>query len=92
MYTLVFFYNVLFLFKKYHSSCFLPSDQSSVKVSRRSRRSRDSLLDDEIMQELHSDRLSDVPSDCEGDKNSNDDDEVDDLDPQLHRKAEKGRG
>jgi hypothetical protein len=48
------------------------------------------LLDDEIIQELHADRLSDSPSDCESDKSS-----VmmmmmttTILDPQRHRKAE----
>jgi hypothetical protein len=43
-------------------------------------RRRESLLDDEIMQELHSDRLSVVPSDCASDKSGNDDDD-DDLGP-----------
>jgi hypothetical protein len=38
------------------------------------RRGRESLLDYEIMQELHADRLSDAPTDCESDKRSNDDD------------------
>jgi hypothetical protein len=33
------------------------------------------LLDDEIMQELHVAWLSDVRSDCESEKNSNNDDE-----------------
>jgi hypothetical protein len=33
-----------------------------------------SLLDNEIMQELHPDPLSDAPSDCESDKSSYDDD------------------
>jgi hypothetical protein len=36
-----------------------------------------SLLDYEIVQELHADRLSDAPSDCEGDKSSNNDDDDD---------------
>jgi hypothetical protein len=56
--------------------------------------SRESLLDDDIMEELHEDRLSGAPSDCDSDKvimmmmmtmTMN-------LDPQRHRKAEKGRG
>jgi hypothetical protein len=46
------------------------------------------------MQELHADRLSDAPSDYEGDKSSDDDDDDDVmiLDPRRHRKAERGRG
>jgi hypothetical protein len=58
------------------------------------RRKRQSLLDDEIMQELHSDRLPDAPSGCESDKSGDDDDDDDDDDfgPKLHRKAEKWRG
>jgi hypothetical protein len=38
------------------------------------RHSRESLLDDEIMQELRVDRLSGAQSDCESDKCSYDDD------------------
>jgi hypothetical protein len=53
------------------------------------RRRRESLLDDEIMQDLHVDRLPGAPSDCESDKSSTDDD--DDFGPQRHRKAKKGR-
>jgi hypothetical protein len=42
------------------------------------RRGRESLLDDDIMQELHVDQLSDAPSGCESDKSSNyDEDDVD---------------
>jgi hypothetical protein len=40
---------------------------------------RESLLDDKIMQELHPDPLSDVPSDCESDRSSNGDDDDDDF-------------
>jgi hypothetical protein len=36
------------------------------------RRNKESSQDDEIMQELRADRLSDTPSDCESDKSSND--------------------
>jgi hypothetical protein len=41
------------------------------------RSSRESLLDDKIMKELHAEWLSDVPSDCECDKSSNDVDDDD---------------
>jgi hypothetical protein len=56
------------------------------------RRNRDSLLDDEIVQQLHADRLSDVPSDCESDKSSNDDDDDDDGDDDFEpSESQKGR-
>jgi hypothetical protein len=42
------------------------------------------------MQELHADRLSDAPSDCESDKNSNDDND-NDFGPSTSQ-AEKGSG
>jgi hypothetical protein len=51
------------------------------------RHSRVSLLYDEIMQELHTDWLSDAPSDCESDKSSNDDHD-DDF---LPSSSQKGR-
>jgi hypothetical protein len=54
--------------------------------------SRRSSLDDEIVQELHADRLSDVLSDCESDKVVMTMMTTMILDPQRHRKAEKGRG
>jgi hypothetical protein len=36
------------------------------------RRSSEGFLDDEMMQELHADRLSGSPSDCESDTSSDD--------------------
>jgi hypothetical protein len=42
------------------------------------RRNRESLLDDETMQELRSDQLSGASNDCESDKSNNDDDDDDD--------------
>jgi hypothetical protein len=53
------------------------------------RRSRENLLDDEIMQELYPDRLSDVPSDCESHTNSNGDDDDDDFGPSASQKGRK---
>jgi hypothetical protein len=41
------------------------------------RRRSESFLDNEIMQDLHADWLSVVPSDCESDKSSNDHDNDD---------------
>jgi hypothetical protein len=52
------------------------------------RRSRKSLLECEIMQELHADRLSRARSDCESDKSSNDDD-GDDFGPSASQKGRK---
>jgi hypothetical protein len=49
------------------------------------------VLEDEIMQELHSDRLSDTPSDCESDKSDHDDDD-DDFGPSASKKGRKKRG
>jgi hypothetical protein len=54
-------------------------------------RSKESLLDDEIIQELHADQLSDAPSDCEGDKILMITTTMMILGPQRHRKAGKGR-
>jgi hypothetical protein len=59
------------------------------------RRSREGLLDDEIVQELHADQFSVAPSDCESDKSSDDDDDDDgdgndDFGPSTAQKAEKG--
>jgi hypothetical protein len=42
---------------------------------------KESLLYDEIMQELRSDRFSEAQSDCESDKSSSDDDDDDDFGP-----------
>jgi hypothetical protein len=53
------------------------------------RHCRESLPDDGIMQDLHVDQLSDVPSDCESDKNSNDDDD-DDFGSSTSQKSRKG--
>jgi hypothetical protein len=54
------------------------------------RRGRKTLLDDEIMQEIHADPLSDAPSGCESDKISNDgDDEDDDFGPSTSQKGRK---
>jgi hypothetical protein len=50
--------------------------------------SRESLLDDEIIQELHADLLSDAPSDCESDKSSNNDDD-DEFGPSTSQKGRK---
>jgi hypothetical protein len=49
---------------------------------------KESLQDDEIMQELRADLLSDIQSDCESDKRSNDDDGGDDL---VTSTSQKGR-
>jgi hypothetical protein len=51
------------------------------------RRSRESLLDGEVVQEFHADRLSDAPSDCESDTSSNDDE--DDFGPSTSQKGRK---
>jgi hypothetical protein len=56
------------------------------------RRSRESLLDDEITQELHGDRLLDAPSDCESVKSGNVMMTTMSLGPRRHRKAGNGRG
>jgi hypothetical protein len=53
------------------------------------RRSRESLLEVEIMQELHADRLSDAPSDCECDESNDDDDDDDDFGPSTSQKGRK---
>jgi hypothetical protein len=53
------------------------------------RRDRESLLDDEITQELRADRLSDDPCDCERDTFNDDDD--DDF-GHATSQAENGRG
>jgi hypothetical protein len=53
---------------------------------------RESFLDDEFIQDLHADRLSDAPSDCESDKIVLLMMTMMILDPQRHRKAEKCRG
>jgi hypothetical protein len=50
--------------------------------------SRESLLNDEIIQELRADRLSDAPSDCESDKSSNDYDD-DEFGPSTSQKGRK---
>jgi hypothetical protein len=47
--------------------------------------SAESLLDDEIRQELHADQLLYAPSDCESDKSSNDDDSDVDFRPSTSR-------
>jgi hypothetical protein len=53
------------------------------------RGSKESLLDDEIMQELNADLLLGAPSDCESDENRyDDDDDDDDFGPAA---AQKGR-
>jgi hypothetical protein len=81
----------LFTFKIYQEhqellgvSGFFGPCESSFKVSRCNKRS---LLDDEIMQELQLDRLSDAPSDFESDKNIND--EVDVFGPSMSQKARR---
>jgi hypothetical protein len=71
------FYSVLFPFKNIVVLAFLPSVSSSYKMARHS---RNSLQDNEVVQELHADQLSDAPSDCESDKSSDDDDDDDDDD------------
>jgi hypothetical protein len=89
MYTLVFFYSVLLFFLNVVVLAFLLSAQSSFKMARLG---RESLLDDEIMQELRADRLSGVRSDCESDKCSCDDDDDDDDDNDFgHSASQKGR-
>lgn len=52
-------------------------------------RNKESLLDDEIMRELHADRLSDSASDCENDKSSEDGggDDDDDFGPSASQKC-----
>jgi hypothetical protein len=55
-------------------------------------RGMESLLEDEIVQELHANRLSDVLSDCESDKSSNVDDADYDFGPSASQKGRKGRG
>jgi hypothetical protein len=50
-------------------------------------RGRESAVDDEIVQELHADRLSGLLSDCESDKSSNDDDEDYDFGPSASQKG-----
>jgi hypothetical protein len=47
------------------------------------------MLDDEIMQELDADRLSDASSDCESDKSSDDDDDDVDFGPTASQKGRK---
>lgn len=49
---------------------------------------RENLLDDKIMQELYRYWLSDVPSDCESDRSSNDDNDVD-FRPSASQKGRK---
>jgi hypothetical protein len=51
------------------------------------RYSRGSLLDDEIIRELHADQLSGAPSDCESSKSSSVDD--DDSGPSVSQKGRK---
>jgi hypothetical protein len=51
-------------------------------------RGRENLLDDEITQELHADRLLDAPSDCESGRSSNDDNNVDFV-PSISQKGRK---
>jgi hypothetical protein len=57
--------------------------------------SRGSLLDNEVMQELHRDLLSDAPSDCESHKssNGNDDDDYDfgSSKSQKNKKKKEGK-
>jgi hypothetical protein len=55
-------------------------------------RCRESLLDDEILQELHVDRLSDASSYCESDKSSDDVDGDYDFGPSASKKGRKKRG
>jgi hypothetical protein len=53
------------------------------------RRGKESLLDDEITQELLADQLSDALSDCENDKSSNYDDDDFDCGPSTSQKSRK---
>jgi hypothetical protein len=59
-------------------------------VSRWHALNRRSTVDDEIVQEFHVDRLSDASCECESDKSSNVDDEVDDdLGPPASHEGRK---